>query len=296
MWIARDGTQNVVHSVSIILEYPFDLLHVWAFLARRNTGQSEIHQLHDGLSSSAWVCHQEGKTSWPQMCEKARRQRRPSGPPIEEEMQKAKIPRNPWHDRFLRDHEFRIRMIEHHRDEDLCRRWDALADEDHTHHLTAQKYFHYKNEWWLHSNKQGSNTMPLRHRPVFKQALSTLQRLQQEAEEEPQVPTCSNKPKQWEAQGSSSTWWNWQGSWWTPYHSESQEGDAPSIEWTVRPVTCSIWQASSKKDFHELNLFCYRLIVYSWRRSTVTDGRCKYNTSNDPFSKCESQQEIRVQV
>ena len=104
------------------------------------------------------------------------------------------------------------------------------------------------------------------------------------------------KPKQWEAQGSSSTWWNWQGSWWTPYHSESQEGDAPSIEWTVRPVTRSIWQASSKKDFHELNLFCYRLIVYSWRRSTVTDGRCKYNTSNDPFSKCESQQEIRVQV
>ena len=29
--------------------------------------------------------------------------------------------------------------------------------------------------------------MPLRHRPDFKQALSTLQRLQQEAEEEPQV-------------------------------------------------------------------------------------------------------------
>ena len=29
-------------------------------------------------------------------------------------------------------------MIENHRDEDLCRRWDALADEDHTHHLTEQ--------------------------------------------------------------------------------------------------------------------------------------------------------------
>ena len=38
------------------------------------------------------------------------------------------------HDRFLRDQEFRNRMIENHRDEDLCRRWDALADEDHTHH------------------------------------------------------------------------------------------------------------------------------------------------------------------
>ena len=47
------------------------------------------------------------------------------------------------HDRFRRDQEFRIRIIENHRDEDLCRRWDALADEDHTHHLTAQEYLHF---------------------------------------------------------------------------------------------------------------------------------------------------------
>ena len=91
------------------------------------------------------------------------------------------------HDRFLRDQELSIRMIENHRDEELCRRWDALADEDHTHHLTAQEYLHYKNKWWLHSNKQGSNTMPLRHRSDFKEALSTLQRLQQGAGEEPHV-------------------------------------------------------------------------------------------------------------
>ena len=61
--------------------------------------------------------------------------------------------------------------------------------------------------------------MPLRHRPDFKQALSSLQRLQQEAGEEPQVPTYSYKHQQWEARSSSSTWWNWQGSWLTPYHS-----------------------------------------------------------------------------
>ena len=82
------------------------------------------------------------------------------------------------HDRFLRDQEFRNRTIEHHRDEEVCRRWDALADEDHTHHLTKQEYFYYKSKWWLHSNKQGSNTVPLRHRSDFKQPLSTLQRLQ----------------------------------------------------------------------------------------------------------------------
>ena len=52
--------------------------------------------------------------------------------------------------------------------------------------------------------------MPLRHRSDFKQALSTLPRLQQEAGEEPQVPTYSYKHKQGEARSSSSTWWNWQ--------------------------------------------------------------------------------------
>ena len=74
--------------------------------------------------------------------------------------------------------------------------------------------------------------MPLTHRPDFKQALSTLHRLQQEAEGDPQVPTYPNRNQQW-AQSFSSTWWNWQGSWWTPYPSESHDGDAPSTERTV---------------------------------------------------------------
>ena len=43
--------------------------------------QSTIHQLHDGLSFSPWVRHQEGKTSWTSIWSKARRY----GSPIEEE-------------------------------------------------------------------------------------------------------------------------------------------------------------------------------------------------------------------
>ena len=87
----------------------------------------------------------------------------------------------------LRDHEFRVRMIEHDRDEEVCRRWDGLADEDHTYHLSEQEHFYYyKNKWWLHSDKSGSNTLPLRNRSDFKQTLSTLERLHQEAGEEPQ--------------------------------------------------------------------------------------------------------------
>ena len=73
-------------------------------------------------------------------------------------------------------------MIESGRDEDVCRQWDALADEDHTTHLTPQEYYHYGSNWWLRSNKTGSNTVPVQRRPDFKQALSTLQQLKQKEE------------------------------------------------------------------------------------------------------------------
>ena len=73
-------------------------------------------------------------------------------------------------------------MIENGRDEDACRLMDALADEDHTHHLTPQEYYHYKGNWWLTSNKTGSNTVPVEHRLDFKQALSTLEQLKQKEE------------------------------------------------------------------------------------------------------------------
>ena len=138
--------------------------------------------------------------------------------------------------------------MEHHRDEEVCRR--SLADEDRTHHLSEKEYFYYKNKWWLHSNKQGSNTLPLRNRSDFKQALSTLERLQQEAGEEPYVPCYSYKHKQWEAQSSSSTWWNWQDSWWSSYNSESQGGGKQSLEnerW--HPLFIVLWRKPPKMAF-----------------------------------------------
>ena len=86
----------------------------------------------------------------------------------------------------MRDPEFRERMIENNRDEELCRTWDATADEDHTHHLTPQEYYCYQSNWLLRSNKQGSDTMPVQRRSDFKQALSTLQQLKEKEEEEAQ--------------------------------------------------------------------------------------------------------------
>ena len=112
-------------------------------------------------------------------------------------------------------------MIENNRDEELCRKWDALPDEDHTHHLTPQEVDNYKSNWWLHSNKQGSNTVRTTHRSDFKKALSTLQKLKQKGAL--QAPTNSYRNRQ-RAQ-SSSLCWNWQGSWWIPCFFESHDGD-----------------------------------------------------------------------
>ena len=51
---------------------------------------------------------------------------------------------------------FRGRMIENSRDEEVCRAWDVLADEDHTYHMSEEEYFYYKNNWWISPNKSGN--------------------------------------------------------------------------------------------------------------------------------------------
>ena len=153
------------------------------------------------------------------------------------------------HDRFLRDQEFRIRMIENHR--------------------------------------QGSNTMPLTHRPDFKQALSTLQRLQKEAREEPQVPTYSYKHQQWG--GTKFIFYIMELARFMVDSLSFRKSRRRCTKYWVNGATRCLQHLASffEKNFHEFNLLCYRWIVYSWRRSTVTDGGCKYRTSNDVFSGCK---------
>ena len=209
-----------VNSMPIILEFWHRRLHVRAFLAERNSGQSKVRSTYNGPSFTSRICHQEGQTPCTLIWEKARRQRILLAHQLKK---KCKMKRfHGIHDRFLHDQEFRIRMVENHRDEEVCRRLDVLADEDHTYHPSLKEYY-YKNKWWLHLNKSGSETWPLRKRSDFKQALSTLERLHQGVGEEPFVPIYSYKYKQWQsASSSSSTWWNCQDSWWSSQNSESQ--------------------------------------------------------------------------
>ena len=111
-------------------------------------------------------------------------------------------------------------MIEVGRDEDACRQMDALADEAHTHHPTPQEYQHYKSNGWLRSNKTGSNTVPVEHRPDFKQALSTLQQLKQKRRRSSKKSTNGHRILL--LHGGVGKVHG--GSWWTPYSNESHHG------------------------------------------------------------------------
>ena len=71
-------------------------------------------------------------------------------------------------------------MLELGRSEEVILEMDRLANEDHTHIATEDELDVYLGKWWIRSNFVGSDTMPIRHRADFRQALSTLRRLKNE--------------------------------------------------------------------------------------------------------------------
>ena len=174
------------------------------------------------------------------------------------------------HDRFIRDEKFRKNMFDTGRTEEMCRKMDELADEDHTHHLTPEEIRDYRANWWIRSNKVGSDTMPVRHRPDFKQALSTLRQLKDKEDAAHQ--------QKW-SQSFSSSWWNWQESWWYSSYEHHHE-DVPSTDWSVKPDR-KVVGPLIRGMILRINLLQYSSkFGNSWRQSTVTDGSCKHYTSN----------------
>ena len=135
------------------------------------------------------------------------------------------------HDRFIRDARFRKTMIELGRTEEVIREMDKLANEDHTHIATEEELNIYRSNWWIRSNFVGSDTLPVRHRADFKEALSTLRRLTNQEDQ-------AYYQNWW--QSSSSSWWNWQDSWW---HSSSEyhRDDGPSTDRSGKPAKTVIW-------------------------------------------------------
>ena len=118
------------------------------------------------------------------------------------------------HDRFIRDKTFRKAMIEVGRSEKIIKEMDQLASENHTHNATRAEINVYRGNWWIHSNVVNFDTVPTRHQPDFKKALSTMYRLKQ-AEDEKQYAKWS--------QSSSSYSWQWQTNWWESDYENSPQ-------------------------------------------------------------------------
>ena len=95
--------------------------------------------------------------------------------------------------------------FENNRDEEVCRAWDVLAEQDHTYRMSEAEHFHYRQNWWISLNKSGNDTQPVRKRSDFNQALSTLNRLHQEAGGQQLGPIPYWKYKQWRPASSSSS-------------------------------------------------------------------------------------------
>ena len=117
------------------------------------------------------------------------------------------------HDRCIRDKTFRKAMIEAGRSEKIIKEMDQLASENHTYKATKAEIDVYRGNWWIHSNVANFDTMPTRHQPDFKKALSTMYRLKK-AEDEKQNAKWPQ---------SSSSWWQWQTNWWESDYENSPQ-------------------------------------------------------------------------
>ena len=129
------------------------------------------------------------------------------------------------HDRFIRDKFFRKTMIELGRSEEIILEMDRLASEDHSHIATEEEIAVYRGNWWIRSNVVNFDTMPTRRQPDFKKALSTLHRLKK-AEDKTLYENWSQ---------SSSSWWQWQTTWWDPIM-RLHHKDGLATDRTEKPV------------------------------------------------------------
>ena len=113
------------------------------------------------------------------------------------------------HDRFQKDFKFRDSELRIDRTEKICIQMDEVAQKDCSYHMTQAEYFRYRKNWWICLNNSGK-TGPLRDRPDFNDALTTLNRLHQESGEQQLRPVPFWKCQKWhQSSSSSSSWWQW---------------------------------------------------------------------------------------
>ena len=148
-------------------------------------------------------------------------------------------------------------------------RWTNWRTRITPHHITPDEIRVYRNNWWIRSNFNGSDTMPVRHRADFKEALSTLGSLKNQEDQ-------AYYQNWW--QSSSSSWWQWQSSWWHP-SSEYHRDDGPRTDRSGKPA--KQWLDQLFVEWFSTLIWCRITVTFgnSQQQFTVTDGGCKEYTS-----------------
>ena len=131
-------------------------------------------------------------------------------------------------------------MLELGRTEEVIREMDKLANEDHTHNATEEELNVFRGNWWIRSNFVGSGTMPMGHRPDFKEALSTFRRLKNAEDQAYHL-------NWW--QSSSSSWWQWQVPGGIP-HLRHHRNDGLDTDGAVEPAKISGWSIYLWNESH----------------------------------------------
>ena len=125
--------------------------------------------------------------------------------------------------------------------EKVILKMDRLASEVQCHIATEAEIDVYCSNWWIRSNLVNSDTMPTRHQPDFKKALSTVYRLKK-AEDKKHYETWSH---------SFSSWWQWQTNWWHPYYETSpqrwSEHGSNGETYVFCEPTINLWHESQKE-------------------------------------------------
>ena len=200
-WTMRDsrrGAEITVQSMPKVLERWHCILHMWTPHRRWYNRKQEVHLVLAGSLLYPELLHKEGPTTRSQVREERRLQRIPHG----KSTSKGGVERKSMKT-------FTIDLSVTSSSERRWSSWVALkrsflkwigfASEDHSHIATKEEIDVYRGNWWIRSNVVNFDTMPTRHQPDFKKALSTLYRLKK-AEEKTHYENWSQ---------SSSSWWQW---------------------------------------------------------------------------------------
>ena len=120
------------------------------------------------------------------------------------------------HDRFQNDPVFRESQLSIDRTEEVCIQMDKGAQKDFTCRMTEDEYFRYKKNWWISLNKSGK-IGPMRDRSDFNEELTKLHRLHQGSgvEQLPPIPYWQYRKWHPSSSSSSTSWWQWNDSWWS---------------------------------------------------------------------------------